>query len=259
MARRQQTSSKRLTHRRNEKAVRIFNLRDVDVPYLGGQQSDAQQKHSRSRRRAGKQAWITRVARYGPTGCPITQLPRLRKVIVIPMSQQTRNNGSLGYDETSHTQAKRRRIETPELTQDAPISPPENEPKTPVEASRSTKDYSGSADSDLPHFSPRMPLGETAMPDASDASDAPTPFASSPSSLQTGIAEMARFLDERRARLLGPQDLTRPRQIRDAQPPRPQSPRPVVEEAAILIFEDDEEEEGDDEVVDEDKENMKPD
>jgi hypothetical protein len=249
-----QQSPKRQTRTRNPNAIRRSNLRELEVPYFGGQQANVQERHSGARRRAGRQAWKPRVARYGLTGRRRRlPTPCVRPQVVATIGQRNQNNTPL------YT-----RGQAPGISTARSISGPTtgHDHHTPLQRSLNT-DRSDTEDEtqtveqfNAPQLSARTPLAEVVMMGAPDVLRPTSTGRLIPE--RTDIAEMTRLLDERRARLLGPQDLSRPQRSRLQPMACSETPQPAAGEGTFIIAEDDRTTDFLEEEVEEDKENARP-
>ncbi|KIW04907.1 uncharacterized protein PV09_04078 [Verruconis gallopava] len=231
----------------------MFNLRDVEIPCYGEKQAANQHCRSRVRRRAAQKAWATRIARYGPTGRrsePVT------RTTVSTQKKPRNRNGRARRSESSPTPQAR----VSDTFHDSTTGPEGDLDSPVIDPSFATE---STAESDPPPRRGRDEVGARTR-DGSDGAEMPdrTERAPSPPPRPLQVAEqsqhhdMIRLLDERRARVLGPQNISAPstswtRHLEDRF-----SPEDEIEPTPFAIFVDPrvEDENGNDE----DKENERP-
>jgi hypothetical protein len=248
-SRQQHLGSQRVQYRpRDESAVRMFGLRNAMRVYVGHQQAPTPR---RSRRGAGRRAWGTRIAKYGPSGrrpagghqmaqrAHVQQPPRTQPQIVVPTTLRP-DEQQLALDEAPRLETDRRRERPTSIASrsDEPVTDGDDIPQM---------DDEGSVFNDLdvptqppPPPTPRPALAEVPLPP-------PSPLLPRPATtnIPTEANEMTRLLNERRARLLGPQNITQ----------TPREPRPV----GFIVFNDLPANESELDIGIDDKENEEPD
>lgn len=211
----QRTDSRRPLRQRDPQIVLMFNLRDIAVPLLRGTSSTACQT-SRLRQKAGRKAWATRVARYGPSGRRVITTAQLGTPphVVIPAYNNTQ---ALAYDE-----GVQQSDEEP-IGAGSNFSDEEDPQDHGEDGFEQSSRHVGTPANSRDEVNLQTPP-TNARPLLQEVDIALPPE----DSVAVGVSEaMLRLLDNRRTSLLGPQDITRPAGRAD-----------IAEEPAFPIFED---------------------